>query len=533
MATVAVIGAGPLGLLALKNLREDGFNATAFEQRDRLGGLWKHSDENIITVNPNTVFNSSRFRCAFSDFPFADDVSDFPTNQQMFAYLNSYADHFSLRPHIRLNSAAKDMKRKGGKWELTVLVDGKELKTEQFDKIMVATGSFHQPKMPKVPGIDQFAGDVRHSVKFSPTEQYKDQKVLIIGFHATAVDVASSLTEYASKMYLSRKNGVVLLPRYSPNGRTFDQGMNMNFAFFQMFCERWCPGLLYWMLDKLLVKISKSSFPGLDEKHHFLPAPSIETTTPVIVDQILPHFESGLCEPVGAVKRVTGPKSVELLDGTVLDDIDSIIFCTGYDFAVPFMPKEYNPYPVLGDPPALYQNIFPLHPDPEVRNSLAFMGQGASPFPGFVLLEAAGLAVGQVWKGNSKLPSLPKMQEWYENNLESRRRVKSRMKYDATYYPVFLQLDGWLRFLNDTAGLGVLEHFSWTSWQSWRFWLTDGKLYKTCLSGITSPAIFRLFDTGKRKAWPGARAQIAKDNDIADERMRIKASKDKENNKTK
>lgn len=78
----AVIGTGPLGLLAAKNLKEQGFDVTAFERRGYLGGLWKHTTENIISVNPNTVFNSSRYRCAFTDYPFPDDVDDFPTCQQ-------------------------------------------------------------------------------------------------------------------------------------------------------------------------------------------------------------------------------------------------------------------------------------------------------------------------------------------------------------------------------------------------------------------------------------------------------------------
>ena len=78
----AVIGAGPLGLLAAKNLKEQGFDITVFERRRYVGGLWQHSNEDIITVNPNTVFNSSRFRCAFTDYPFPDDTDDYPTCQQ-------------------------------------------------------------------------------------------------------------------------------------------------------------------------------------------------------------------------------------------------------------------------------------------------------------------------------------------------------------------------------------------------------------------------------------------------------------------
>lgn len=37
---VCVIGAGALGLTAIKNLMEQGLKVTAFERNDRLGGNW-------------------------------------------------------------------------------------------------------------------------------------------------------------------------------------------------------------------------------------------------------------------------------------------------------------------------------------------------------------------------------------------------------------------------------------------------------------------------------------------------------------
>ena len=76
---VAVVGAGPLGLMAIKVLKEDGFDVTCYEARDYIGGIWKYSEDEYTSVQESTSFNSSRFRSAISDFPFADDVSDYPT----------------------------------------------------------------------------------------------------------------------------------------------------------------------------------------------------------------------------------------------------------------------------------------------------------------------------------------------------------------------------------------------------------------------------------------------------------------------
>lgn len=60
--TVAVIGLGAAGLTALKNLREEGFEATGFERNGYIGGLWKYSEDDQTSVLASTVVNISKER---------------------------------------------------------------------------------------------------------------------------------------------------------------------------------------------------------------------------------------------------------------------------------------------------------------------------------------------------------------------------------------------------------------------------------------------------------------------------------------
>ena len=57
---VAVIGAGPFGLVTTKNLLEQGFETTAFERNEYVGGLW-HSvkDGHNTTATEQTRLNTS------------------------------------------------------------------------------------------------------------------------------------------------------------------------------------------------------------------------------------------------------------------------------------------------------------------------------------------------------------------------------------------------------------------------------------------------------------------------------------------
>lgn len=60
--SVCVIGAGAFGLAALKNLLEAGFEATAYERNNHIGGLWHVSgDTTQTTALRGKVSNLSKY----------------------------------------------------------------------------------------------------------------------------------------------------------------------------------------------------------------------------------------------------------------------------------------------------------------------------------------------------------------------------------------------------------------------------------------------------------------------------------------
>jgi dimethylaniline monooxygenase (N-oxide forming) len=60
--TVAVIGAGPAGLVAVKNLAEEGFDVTGFDKNPYVGGLWQYTEEDRTSVLSTTIVNISKER---------------------------------------------------------------------------------------------------------------------------------------------------------------------------------------------------------------------------------------------------------------------------------------------------------------------------------------------------------------------------------------------------------------------------------------------------------------------------------------
>jgi dimethylaniline monooxygenase (N-oxide forming) len=313
------------------------------------------------------------------------------------------------------------------------------------------------------------------------------------------------------------------LPRYSASGATSDQGSSVSSLVFQTRIGACLPDLLDRLTDKRLEATSKRVFP-VPSEWSFFPAPSNAVTGPLLADEIYALFKSGFAEPVPAAKRVLGSKSVEMVDGRVLTDIDAIIFCTGYETGVPVpLPTEHNPYPVAGQPPHLYRNTFPIHPDPDIRNSLAFLGHAIIPFPGFVLYELNAMCISQVWVGNSFLPSFSEMETWHQQRLRWWEKLLAKQKMKGTtFYATMLPPVDHIKWLDDAAGTGLFKHFGWFSRCSWSFWCNEYELYMKCKYGLFTPVIWRLFNMGKRTVWEKATTQIWEDNELAKQRAKHK-----------
>ena len=83
---IAIIGGGPAGLVAAKSLLEESLQPVVFEQSSALGGQW-HAPASHSGVWSSMRTNTSKVTTCCSDFPLADHLPMFPTNQQMHAYL--------------------------------------------------------------------------------------------------------------------------------------------------------------------------------------------------------------------------------------------------------------------------------------------------------------------------------------------------------------------------------------------------------------------------------------------------------------
>ncbi|KAH7313758.1 flavin monooxygenase-like protein [Stachybotrys elegans] len=510
---VAVIGAGPAGLAAMKNLLDEGFNVTGFDNRDGVGGVWRFTEHpGITSVTRHTKVQLSKFLMPFSDLPLHDDAPRYLTGEQLTAHYQEYARIYHLQERFEFNTTVKSLARSDDNSAWLLSLEG-HADPRVFDKVVLASGSEHARVYPAIDNLGVFEGTYMHGQSYKGPEPFEDMNVVVMGQGNSAADCAAELKGHASSVYLAHTRGALIVPREA-RGKRLDASVSWATAEIRFRLGHYFPSLQRKLMWNILTGAANKAWGELDPAWGLDPEEACADNIAGIVvnDAIVPALRSGLVHPVSAIRRVVGPRSVELQDGTVLEDIDAIIAATGYRFQVDLLGSHVGYHQTLPGTdalPDLYQNIFPV----DYADSLACLGYNIVQINAGTAREIASMAVAQVWAGKSKLPSRQDMMRQIERHREwfaERCRTNPSMRQCGAQ----IEPHEYWKFIHETAGTGLYENLGW-SWPAWKFFVTSPKLYFTLAYGVLTPHLLRYFETGKRKAWDGALDAILHANQLS------------------
>ncbi|MDE8652021.1 flavin-containing monooxygenase [Novosphingobium album (ex Liu et al. 2023)] len=233
---IAIIGAGIAGLCTARMLRDMGYDVSIFEKEPDLGGVWSSSRRypGLTTQNPRETY-------AFSDWPMPEDYPEWPSGAQMQAYLQSYADHFGITPHIRFSSPVRQAEPlpDGSGWTLTVAgPDGAE--SRRCDWLIACNGIFSIPALPPFPGAERFAtagGRLLHTSQFTWPEDARGRHVLVVGYGKSSCDVANAIAGISASTTMVVRHLIWKIPKRIGNVLNFKH----------LFLNRMGEGLFPWM----------------------------------------------------------------------------------------------------------------------------------------------------------------------------------------------------------------------------------------------------------------------------------------------
>ncbi|KAJ7762715.1 FAD/NAD(P)-binding domain-containing protein [Mycena maculata] len=233
--------------------------------------------------------------------------------------------------------------------------------TEDFDAVVIATGTFNAPNIPNIPGLAEwkhkFPGSILHSREYRYPEKFANQSLLVVGAGTSATGISADLNLFVKRNYLSLRR-------------------------------------------------------------------SANSTTPTAFLNLLPQ---GVDIVVGIERFHPSNATIELSDGTLLADIDHILFSTGYQYTFPFLPQYHNssigldeegpedrPQPLVTDGShyrSLYREFIYIE-----EPTLAFMNMNLGAVT-WTFGEYFAVAIAKIWSGTARLPNQAEMWKSYRERV--------------------------------------------------------------------------------------------------------------------
>lgn len=219
---VAIVGAGFAGIAHARVLRELGHDVTVFEKSPDVGGVWSAERRYMGLRTQN-----NRASYAYSEMPMPRDYPEWPTGEQVQAYLERYVRTYKIGESLRLNTEVVQVEPTAGDdgWLVRVRPRGASLlPPERFDHLVIANGIFSDPFHPQFEG---FADLVRAGGRMVASSQLTDvastrgKHVVVVGYGKSACDVAVEVSKVAASTTVVARHLLWKMPKRLSSGLNF------------------------------------------------------------------------------------------------------------------------------------------------------------------------------------------------------------------------------------------------------------------------------------------------------------------------
>lgn len=468
---VCVIGAGPSGLVMIKELLNKNVDVHCYESFNSVGGAFRSIEKGGRSYD-SVKLTVSNYFMAYSDLmPIEGEKREYWSVAEYRDYLMRYIDKYDLLKHIHFSHQVVSSSINDGKVVVNIANKRDEF-TEIFDHLVICTGSNFKPKYPDLMYKNEYEGEIIHSSEYKNANEFKDKNVVCVGLGESGADVIHEIGQVANECSVLVRDYPNVIPRYI-NGFTND---SFTTSFFYALKKKGIDSFMrlkswyYLNFDKSLSEPERLIQKWIGKRKSFMG--KFFTKTDVFVEDVLE----------GRVKLIKDEVKHFSKSGLISENrgelkADYIVFNTGYKTSF----EEYTFGKDFENPRNLYKQM--IHP--EYGNLISIVG----------------------WARPSQggLPACSEMQARYmallisnDMNLPTKEKMIDAIRNDTNFYEKYFEasiklksLVCYHRFMTDMGKLigcrPKLMH------------LKDFALTRKLIFGSHIPAFYRLQETDSRK----------------------------------
>lgn len=332
---IAIIGAGMSGIAAVVKLRRAGYtDLTVYEKADRVGGTWRENHYPGLSCDVPSYWYSFTFA------PNPDWSHRFSYGPEIQAYMERTAREHGVEDCIRFGTAVSALRYEAPRWRLTTERGDEEL----YDVVVSATGVLHHPKLPDIPGLDRFEGEMFHSARWNDDVALEGKRVGVIGTGSTAAQIVGAIGPKVGRLSVFQRTAQWMAPlaqkTYSARWKRFARRVPVVLKALYHF--------YYWYMGSRIggavlgnarahARLSEACRRNLEEnvadpvlRERLTPDYAAACKRIVICSDFYPAITADNAELVtDAIERIE-PEGVRTKDGR-LHPLDVLVLATGFD----------------------------------------------------------------------------------------------------------------------------------------------------------------------------------------------------------
>jgi 4-hydroxyacetophenone monooxygenase len=237
---VVVIGCGEAGLLAGIRLQEAGLPFTIVEKNGGPGGTWWENRYPGARVDVG-----SHFYC-YSFEPGDHWTEYFSQQPELQDYFVHVMQKYGVDEHCRFETevVAADYDEARRRWAVTVRTRDGAIETLDARFVISAVGALNQPRLPEIPGMDDFQGPSFHSARWDSSVDITGTRFALVGAGASGFQIAPTIADTVEHLTVFQRTAQWMFPnqnyhRAVPAG---DQWAMRHLPFY----ERWFRFLTFY-----------------------------------------------------------------------------------------------------------------------------------------------------------------------------------------------------------------------------------------------------------------------------------------------
>lgn len=204
---VTIVGAGFSAIAAAIQLDRLGIQWRIIERHPDLGGTWLINNYPEARVDVSTFLYQYKFE---KNYPWE---SFYAPRDELQKYANYIVDKYSLRERMTFNTKLTSAKwdETARKWKITLdTPEGDEV--IDSNAIISASGLFNTPKLPDIPGIENYKGKMFHTTAWDHDFDYSGKRVALIGTGSTGLQLARGVAEKAGHLTVFQRTASWVTP---------------------------------------------------------------------------------------------------------------------------------------------------------------------------------------------------------------------------------------------------------------------------------------------------------------------------------